>query len=66
MVVSCAKEEEGRTKERKRSVEENGSFREQSQERLDRCRPEPIFETVTAKIFVEGRERVLYKAIKLM
>jgi hypothetical protein len=36
-VVTCAKEEEGRIRERKRRVEENGRALEHAQDGLDRC-----------------------------
>lgn len=37
VVVICAKEEEGRIRDRKSRVEENGRFLEHAQDGLDRC-----------------------------
>lgn len=37
VVVICAKEEEGRIRDRRSRVEENGRFLEHAQEGLNRC-----------------------------
>ena len=57
VVAICAKVEEGRIRERKSRVEENGNVLAHAQDGLDRCL-ERIFDMQQKQIFVEGWREV--------
>jgi hypothetical protein len=63
-VVTCAKEEEGRIRERKSRVEENGRALEHAQEGLDRCLERILI--CNRKEVRRKRMTVKLRAIKLM